>query len=485
MGALPKTNAHVVNVLGNVIGRDQPIMRMDKAVEMISVVGKEVFLDDEVVFFDPFCKAGELLLSCAYIRCFFKMEKGRKLLDVDEIYSELFNSERYFGIAPDERHHKLSLRTFLGNENSHNEEFNRIIVNGNYLSEEDGRLDKEKYNTEFFKMIEFIKELTNKKKIVVVGNPPYQEADGGGNGKSAVPVYNLFTESLIDNQDISEFVLVIPSRWFAGGKGLDSFRDKVMNSGHIKKIVNFSNSSHVFPTVDINGGVCFLSYDKSKKYDEFMFKDGEVEENIDLAGFDIIPDDPLALRLMKKINKEWKGQWVGEVAMARNAFSILSNGYQGIPERKKQTGDLTCYFLRKQVRYIQASEVRKGCELVSKYKVVIPKAAGGSKGKRRSTIPLNSIFILNPNEICSETYSVVHSFDNKEEAENFKEYLKTDFARYLVGLRKITQNVSRGTWSWLPLISSKKITTEKELFKMFSLSKSDVENIKKKVKEWS
>lgn len=174
-----KLTAHVVDVLGNVIGRDQPILRMEKALEMTALLGKEVFANENVVFFDPFCKAGELLLACAFHSCWAKAKNTARLLDVATVTKEIYQSNRYFGLAPDERHHRLSIRTFLGNEYSHNPNFNHIIRDGHYLSEEDGTLDKEKFEREFNAMIEYIHAETGNKKIIVVGNPPYQEADGG------------------------------------------------------------------------------------------------------------------------------------------------------------------------------------------------------------------------------------------------------------------------------------------------------------------
>ncbi len=479
-----KPTAHVVDVLGNVIGRDQPILRMEKALEMVSLLGSEVFEDQNIVFFDPFCKAGELLLACAFYSAWAKAKNKPDLLDMNMVFNEIFLSNRYFGLAPDERHHRLSIRTFLGNKNSHDEKFNHIIRDGHYLSEIDGKLNKQKFDKEFNSMIEYIKKKTGNKKIIAVGNPPYQEADGGGNGKSAIPIYNKFTEKLLDIHEILEFVLVIPSRWFAGGKGLDSFRHRLISSKNIKNLVNFSNSSLVFPTVDINGGVCFLHVDKKSIFNHLNFNENLTEFKIDLRQSDIIPDDPYGLLIYEKIRKKWKKLWVSDVAFPRNVFGISSDFYAKIPNETCRSG-LICFFLRKQTRVINVSQVTKGRELIQKYKVVVSKAAGGSKGKRRSTIPTSVIFIIKPQEICSETYSVIQVFKTLKEALTFESYLKTDFARYLVGLRKITQNLSKETWKWVPLIDTAEYWTDEKLFNYFNLTKEEQAHIKKKVQEWS
>lgn len=333
MGLLLKTNAHVVDVLGNVVGRDQPIMKMNIAVELISLLDKDIFLDQEYVFFDPFCKAGELLLSSAYVSCASRVSKDSRLMSTEEIYNEIFESNRYFALAPDERHHRLSLRTFLGNENSHKDEYNHVIRNGNYLSEVDGNLNKEKFEQEFRDMIEYIKEKSGGKKIIAVGNPPYQESDGGF-GKSASPIYSYFVEALMDSPQIDKFVLVIPSRWFSGGKGLKGFRKKVLESKSISCIKAFKDPREVFPTVDINGGVCFLVSDKSNKKD-CRFIDGEEDRSVKLNTLDAVPDDLMAYELIEKIKLKCN-EFMVDYVRPRNPFGITSTTLRNMNQSEKK-----------------------------------------------------------------------------------------------------------------------------------------------------
>ncbi len=168
------THTHVVDILGNVKGRDQPIMLMSKAIELVTTLDAEVFLDDDVVFFDPFCKAGEILLACAFSSCRAKFELVPELFSEEafkkQVKKELYHSNRYFALAPDERHHRLSLRTFLGNENSHKEHFNHIIRNGNYVSEIDGKLNRDKFEQEFLSMLEHIKSTSRNSLTPVILN---------------------------------------------------------------------------------------------------------------------------------------------------------------------------------------------------------------------------------------------------------------------------------------------------------------------------
>lgn len=110
---------------------------------------------------------------------------------------------------------------------------------------------------------------------------------------------------------------------------------------------------------------------------------------------------------------------------------------------------------------------------------------GGSKGKRRSTIPINQIFIVDKGCITTETYNIIDVFDKKSQAENLVAYLKTDFSRYLLGLRKITQHIPRDRWNWVPYMDMTRQWTDKDLFNYFNITKEEQAHIKNKIKEWS
>jgi len=478
-----KPTAHVVDVLGNVIGRDQPILKMDKALEMVSLLGEEIFNDENVVFFDPFCKAGELLLACAFLSC--KAKAKASMLDLEVVKKEIYESNRYFGMAPDERHHRLSLRTFLGNSESHNEKYNHIIRDGHYVSEEDGRLDQDKFEKEFKFMIDYIKSKAGNKKIVAVGNPPYQESDGGFGG-SATAIYNHFTEKLMESKEIQEFIIVIPSRWFAVGKGVDQFREKVLNSTEIKAIHYFKKSKSVFPTVDVLGGVCFFQFERGFKGKTNFIEEG-VSTEITLSEYDIIPDDPFAYPLIRKI-KKLHTKFIDEIAWSRNPYGLSSTFFRDNGESSSSSvNSIKCLTRGRKFKFTLKSNITKNKNKIDCFKVVIPAAyAPGSKeGVRRVTLPVKQYFILGKDEITTETYTIIDTFKTKAEAERFVKYLQTDFARYLLGLRKITQHIPKDRWAWVPYMDTAKEWTDELLAKHFGLSKAEMEHIKKKVQEWS
>lgn len=482
-GAALKTSTHVVDILGNVIGRDQPIMLMEKAVEMVSILGKENLKSDDVAFFDPFSKAGEILLACAFARCWARSEGGTKLLDVTHVQRELYESNRYFALAPDERHHRLSLRTFLGNTHSHNEQYNHIIRDGHYLSETDGRLDREKFEREFKAMLEYVKATSGKKKIIAVGNPPYQENDGGAQA-SAKPIYNYFVEALMDSGVVSEFILVIPARWFSVGKGLNEFRARIMASSQIQNLAYFERSEDVFPTVHVQGGICFLNWKGS--YDgETQFRYKSESYGMKLSQFDIIPDDPCAAPIINKIiSGHAGGKFVSSVAWSRKPFGLPTNYFASNQTCAQGSDDaVKCYVKGKKVKYLKRSKIRINADKIDEWKVAIPGAY--ATGARRCTLPKHQIFLIEKGAICTETYNVISSFKSKVEAERLIAYLQTDFCRYLLGLRKLTQHIPRDRWAWVPLLGLDSDISEEALHKKFKLTAQEVTHIKKKVEEWS
>lgn len=406
-----KTSTHVVDILGNVVGRDQPIMLMEKALAMVSLLGEENFKSDDVVFFDPFCKAGEILLACALASCWARSKANAKLLDVDYVQKELYESNRYFALAPDERHHRLSLRTFLGNTNSHNEKYNHIIRDGHYLSEIDGRLDRDKFEREFNSMLEYIKSTSKKKKIIAVGNPPYQESDGGFGG-SAKAVYNLFTEALMDSRDISELVLVIPSRWFTTGKGAKEFRERIVKARTIKTIHHFQHSKTVFPTVDVQGGVCFFHH-KADYDGDVQFIEKGVESTVNLSNFDIVLDDPKGYDLIAKVKKIWDGSYVSKDAWAVRPWGIRTFYFT----RNKPLSDghkdaLPCFSKRRKILNANINDIHKNKDKIDEWKIAVPKAY--APGTRRVTLPVSQFFIVPKGHITTETYNIVGSFKKNQ-----------------------------------------------------------------------
>ena len=482
MSVAPKLehiNTHVVDILGSTKGRDQPIMKMDKAVQLVECLEGEVLTSDDYVFLDPFSKAGEILLATALVSTAHRQKK--ELITLDQIKKKIYTSNRYFALAPDERHFYLSRRTFYGNERSHQMKENHNIRNGAYLSEVDGRLDQAKFQKELEFMLEYIKEKTDGKKIVAVGNPPYQEEDGG-HGRSARPIYNILIDTLVDSNYINQFLFVIPSRWFSGGKGLDNFREKMIKSGKIKNIRHFENPHHIFPTVEIRGGICFLHW-VNKNQEKTILNNGIVTKEIDLSRYDIIMPHVQAYSILKKVFQK-KSQFLDSKVWSRRPFGLESNYFK--VNKKFPSGTIECFCEGKQVKKVSEHLVSKNSDKIDLYKVAFPEASGGGKGKRDKILPRpEHFFILDRGQISTETYSIAGSFKTLQNAKNYLSFIQTSFALFLLGLRKPTQHTSKKTFAWVPLMDMNTKWTDEKLFDYFGITKKEEKYIKDKVDYWT
>ncbi len=402
-------DSHVVDILGSTKGRDQPIMLVGKALELVTCISESAFLDQSTVILDPFCKAGEILLAAALRSCVVRKGRSKPLVSSHKIAEEIYGG-RYYALAPDERHYLLSLRTFYGNEKSHDKQFARHIRNGNYLSEVDGRLRKQKFEKEFKAMIRFIRRTRPGCRIVAVGNPPYQEADGGAKA-SAKPIYNFFVERLIDCGEIDELAVVIPARWFSGGKNLRSFRAKIANSPQIKALQYFERAEDVFPTVHVQGGVCFLNW-KASHHGETQFLCKDSTYKIDLSRFDIIPDDPESTSIIEKIMRSKTRQSVADFAWSGKPFGLRTFYFQRNSEISSANPNaIKCYVKGKKVKYVSRSIVTVNKDKINKWKVAIPGAY--ATGARRCTLPKHQIFLVSRGEVTTETYNIVNCFDTQ------------------------------------------------------------------------
>lgn len=301
---------------------------------------------------------------------------------------------------------------------------------------------------------------------IVVGNPPYQEMDGtGGNGSSAKPIYNLFIDKL---SLISENILfIIPSRWMAGGKGLDIFREKMMSQKKVKFIKDIFNSSEIFPGTEISGGVCyFLWCNKHNGSCEF---NGYIR---DLSQYDIIVRDNMSINILEKVINKSKSYYDSRV-FPQKPFGMRSNYNNwvndGIPT-----------VTREGIKMANSIDVSDRFNIISKYKVLISKADGASFNSGRI---VSKYIISNPGEACLETYLVCGVFDTKNEAINAGNYLMSKFSRFMLSLRLISQNNSSDKFKWVPDMGNYNICYKDEyLFTYFNLNESEIDFINQKIK---
>ncbi len=313
---------------------------------------------------------------------------------------------------------------------------------------------------------------------VIIGNPPYQMNDGGGVGSSAKPIYHKFIENAIELQP-KYICMITPSRWMFGGKGLDEFRKKFLNDKRLKIICDFEDSKECFPSVDIKGGVNYFLWD-SEHNGDCLFNG----EKRNLSEFNTFIRSQISADILNKVKLKITDNYLDKIVLSRNPFGINSN-YKNYEKEYSDLNNIKLYGNKNLMKetngigYINPTEVIKNIDLINKYKLIIPKASGTGFDAQVLTNPI----ICEKKSVCSETYLVLFYSENKEEVINFSKYLKTKFFRFLVSLKKTTQNSTKESYEFVPNLNTNKEWNDEELFKYFNLSENEIKYINDKINE--
>jgi site-specific DNA-methyltransferase (adenine-specific) len=324
----------------------------------------------------------------------------------------------------------------------------------------------------------FIEKEIGLKFDVVLGNPPYQ-MDGGGGGTNATPLYNLFIEQAIQLQP-SHILMVTPSRWMAGGRGLERFREKFLGDVRLKTIVDFPDASDVFPGQSIEGGVSYFHWDSTHKGPTQVTNvvngvPGTATER-KLDEFDVFVRNPEAVSILRKVLAERRDSVIGLIS-GDTPFGLATNfrDYRQSDVVPEGFTKIYANLGNKRVTGVMpVTSVPRNRELINKWKIFVPEARGSTGVP---DIVLGTSILAEPNSVCSQTYLIFGPFNNEAEAKNALTYLKSKFFRFLVSLRKITQHALRSTYTWVPLVDFSRPWTDLELYKEFDLSPREVEVI--------
>jgi len=345
----------------------------------------------------------------------------------------------------------------------------------------------------------------NNKKMkfnVIVGNPPYQQSDGGAQA-SAKPIYNLFVD-VAKQLSPSNIAMIMPTRWFAGGKGLDTFRSQMLNDIHISELHDFLKPDLIFQNINLRGGICYFLWDKG--YDNsidltkvFTYKDGLTpkinERSLKTEDSDILIRHSVAIEIIKKVNSTPGFTSFENHISPRRPFdidaNIVKNTKKYRSDKKGLKNPVICFGKGKQTGFLEREDITKNDDWIDKIKVFTPRA--NNIGTELNDDNLNS-FVGNPNTICTESYLVI-GVDlnlNEQSAKNVMKYLTTKFARFQHSLGKASQDATSKTFRFVPVqnftsesdIDWSKSTQEidKQLYYKYKLTNEEIEFIEEMIK---
>lgn len=483
-------NPDVLTCLAN-LSNDEVFTPPGLVNDMLDLLPAELWSNPNARFLDPVCKTGIFLREMAK-----RLMKGleNQIPDKQERINHIF-SQQLYGIAITELTSLLSRRSVYGSKTANgkysfcdtftdeqgNIRYKRIkhtwqngkcIYCGASQSVYDRDDDAETYAYPFIHLenpVELFKE-KNMKFDVIVGNPPYQLNDGG-HGRSAKPLYHKFIQQA-KKLNPKYLTMIIPDRWFAGGKGLNEFRDEMLNDKRFRKIVDYTSASDAFPGADVPGGVCYFLWDNSYNGEtEIEVRNGN---QIDISKrylneFDTFIRYSTAVDIIKKVRIHSKS-FMSERVSSRKPFGLATN------ERPKAKGDLKLKYYGGYGSY-PSNLITVGSELIPLWKVITSKTSydhAGQPNKEGKRRVFSTLEILKPNEICTETYIIVGSFNSEKECINLLSYLKTKFTRFLVSQLSFSQDITKDRFAFVPIEDFSEPWTDEKLYKKYGLTEEEI-----------
>jgi hypothetical protein len=326
---------------------------------------------------------------------------------------------------------------------------------------------------------------------VIIGNPPYQLNDGGGVGSSAMPIYQMFVEQA-KALEPRQLVMVTPSRWFTGGRGLNGFRDRMLNDSRLREIHDFLNASEVFPGVEIKGGVSYFIWEREREgiCRVATYSDGKIrsvaERPLLEKGVDTFIRHNELIPILHKIRALGEDTF-DELVSANDPFGFdvrETNSYRRVKpdlQSKIFPNSVGIYYFgwRKDgLGYIKNGDISKGRDLIDGHKLFIPKAWGVGNPKTDWVTP----FYGEPGTASTETYLTVGPFSGKKEAENALSYMQTRFFHALVSVIKITQNTMKNVYKFAPIQDFSRAWLDKDLYEKYNITEEEIEFIESMIR---
>ena len=489
-------NPDVLTCLAN-LSNDEVFTPPEIANKLLDMLPQELFLSPDTKFLDPACKSGVFLREIAK-RLLTGLEPV--IPDLQQRIDHIFQQQLY-GIAITELTSLLSRRGVYCSKYPHsnysvsrfenaegNIRFKRIQHTWQnekciFCNAAQSQYDREEIlETHAYELIHTTRpeEIFKMKFDVIIGNPPYQLGADGGNRD--MPIYNKFVGQA-KKLNPRYLAMIIPSRWMTSGLGLSEFRRSMLEDRRIRDLVDYPVASEIFPGVQVKGGVCYFLWERDIEGDCAVttIRGDEVigPVNRNLGEFDVFVRSIRAVNILHKVLSTGE-QSITNILSVDKEFGWTSN-FDGFHDQQ-QPGDVPIYYIRKTKRnkgWIKRLAIQKSSQLIDTWKVMITKAYGA--GEEIPHQILGQPFVAPNPSVCTQSY-LFFWIDSQRAAESLKSYLRTRFFRFLVSLRKITQDATRSTYTWVPQQTWDRLWTDKELYTKYCITEEEIAFIESMIK---
>lgn len=481
-------NPDVLNCLAN-LSNDEVFTPPSLANQVLDLLPQELFASPTTTFLDPVSKSGVFLREIVK-----RLDRGleTQMPDRQERIEHILHKQ-VFGIAITELTAHLSRRSVYCSKNADSpftvchfdtEEGNILYrplrhtwANGKcrYCGASQEVYDRgdqaEQYAYEFIHTDKPHTLFNNMKFDVIIGNPPYQLSDGG-NRNSASPIYQLFVEQakLLSPRFL---IMIIPSRWYCGGRDLKEFRASMLKDGHLRILYDYKSGADCFPGIRAGGGICYFLWDNLYSSNDVLFTShGEqsVKRKKTEFGLDFFIRDTIARDVVAKVRA------IDSVPLSSKVWSQKPFGFRTNYIDFRDKGEVKLYTKKAKSGYgfVAVRDITKNVEYLNHWKVVTSRSTSVPEEDNGQVLRMSQTFIAEPKSVVTESYVVIDAFKNRVEAENCMSYIKTKFLRFLCQPTIVSPDVSNRTFDLVPLQDFSHPWTDEMLYKKYGLTDEEV-----------
>jgi site-specific DNA-methyltransferase (adenine-specific) len=495
-------NPDVLSCLAN-LSNDEVFTPPKLANDILDLLPNEIWSDPNITFLDPVCKSGVFLREIAK-----RLDKGleRVIKQKQKRINHIF-TKQIFGIAITELTSLLTRRTLYGSKSAngifsfcdqfdspngniylknmkHTWEQGRCLFCGAAKDIYDRNSSTESYAYNFIHIVN-PEEIFNMRFDVIIGNPPYQLSDGsGGSNDSAIPIYNKFIEQAL-SLNPRFLVMITPSKWMFGGRGLKKFREKMISDRRIKFLYDFENASDCFPGLNIDGGVSYFLWDNNYSgKTEYHFK--SYTGNISISKrllknnyFDYVIRNNSALSIIDKVSTSKSFSNIVSLTRPFGIRNYLFNDPERYPNANLSEiefkDSISIYGVkgikggaRRVTGYISRDAISKNIEYIDKYKIFFTTSF--------STNAINppEVILGEPGTACTETFLVIGPFKDKNEQINCNSYIQSKFFKFLLYMGKGTMHVTQSVFGLIPLQDFSEPWSDEKLYKKYAMTNDEI-----------